>query len=346
MRSVSRFESNLLSLLRCLFGQVPVEQGLAVLAKPAPRPRCLSADAVALVEDTLAKGMVGWLGRLGMPRERHLRAGAVADGRLWQRTPPEELGLAFSPLSLEFLLQWLSNDWKTIATKIDDATVGDRLLFCLAHDRFRDLDVGRLLAEKWPPLHRDGLCRLMFLDELRDTDQRQSTIQWHVWTSGVGACVLEAMQEALAERWTLLERAKETRSEVQAMQSLGANQQRVLGEYLEALAVAERRDLARCFLMAGQQLLREAPTARRWIGKLQLQGQRLADRVQLYRAALALLVQFERLQQWERDCRGVGYFDEGYAASQLWKADWERFQASASCERAAAILHEVAPLRA
>ena len=105
MKSISRFEVNLLRVLRAVVQQAPVEHVLPLLVKPLPRPKCLSRDAVDLVEDTLAKGCVQFLARRGWMRERFMRAGTSTEGRLWQRSTPAELGLAFSPHALEFLLQ-------------------------------------------------------------------------------------------------------------------------------------------------------------------------------------------------------------------------------------------------
>src|SRR5947209_5453334 len=77
-------------------------------AEPPPPPACLSRPAVRLVKDALAKGCVFLLARRGGWRvERHLRGGRVAEGRLWQRTPPAELGLTFSRHALEFLV-WIT----------------------------------------------------------------------------------------------------------------------------------------------------------------------------------------------------------------------------------------------
>ena len=52
-----------------------------------------------------------------------------------------------------------------------------------------------------------------------------------------------------------------------------------------------------------------------------------------------------RLQQWERRARSVGFFDEGYHASQLWKADWERFEGDVLTERAQAVIRQLDPMR-
>ena len=61
-----------------------------------------------------------------------------------------------------------------------------------------------------------------------------------------------------------------------------------------------------------------------WLGGLHGSGPpRLADRLETHRAGLAVPRQAETLARWDRQARSVGYFDEGYAASQLWKEDWE-----------------------
>ena len=60
---------------------------------------------------------------------------------------------------------------------------------------------------------------------------------------------------------------------------------------------------------------------------------------------VTVLRQQPRLQEWERRARSVGYWDEGYAASQLWKADWERFQGDEVTERAQNIIRQLDPMR-
>ena len=56
------------------------------------RPKCLSADAVHLVLDSLSKGCVLYLVRAGgWKRDRFLRDGEPKFGRLWERSPVEKL---------------------------------------------------------------------------------------------------------------------------------------------------------------------------------------------------------------------------------------------------------------
>src|SRR5262245_31551504 len=97
MKSVSRFEADLLRQLSFFLQETPLAQVLHLFNEAPGRPRCLSRNAVAVVQDMLAKGCMLWLVRCGGWRvERFLRGDQVRSGRLWQRTPPDELGLAFS----------------------------------------------------------------------------------------------------------------------------------------------------------------------------------------------------------------------------------------------------------
>ena len=56
----------------------------------------------------------------GWRRERQLRSGQRVEGRLWERTPPGELGLTFSRQSLE-LLMWFTaeNPTDKLATVVE-----------------------------------------------------------------------------------------------------------------------------------------------------------------------------------------------------------------------------------
>src|SRR5216110_2737619 len=141
MRSVSRFEHNLLRLLHFFLRQAPVQQALPLLEAKLARPAWLNRDAIELVKDVLGKGCVLLLTRLGgWRRERHLRDDKIVEGRLWERTPPNQLGLTFSRNTLDFLM-WITaekaaedkNGWQHVA----DVTLGDMLLFYFAFEQLR-----------------------------------------------------------------------------------------------------------------------------------------------------------------------------------------------------------------
>src|SRR6476620_7070891 len=108
MQTVSRFEANLLRLLYFFLRREPIERALPLVENRCQAPTCLSRGAVRLVQDALSKGCTFLLAQHdGWRKERHLRGERVVEGRLWQRTPPGELGLPFSGHSLEFLV-WIT----------------------------------------------------------------------------------------------------------------------------------------------------------------------------------------------------------------------------------------------
>jgi hypothetical protein len=350
MQSVSRFEANLLRLLWYFLRREPLERVLPLLENRCKAPACLQRGAIHLVKDALAKGCVLQLARRGgWRRERFLRGGQVVEGRLWERTPPSELGLTFSPHVLGFLV-WITANrpgdserpWRP---REDELALGDRLLLYFAHEGLRNAAAGlgapALRAQQ--PFVQHALCWLAFPDDYvaAPADARPN---FAPWTNDVGACILEALQPELARHWIEVECGKERISDPQAMRGLGLAQERVLTAFLDAIEQAGRMDLARFLLQASAALLGPHAHAGTWMARLNVAGQRVADRVEIYQAATILPRTLERLQSWERRARGVGFFDEGYAASQLWKADWEQVQGDVLAERARAIVRQLQPM--
>jgi len=307
----------------------------------------LSRTAVELVQDSLAKGCVQFLARRGgWRRERHLRGNGVAEGRLWERTLPAELGLSFTKPALEFLV------WITAAALKDkktgwpepsvEGTAGDQLLLFLAYETLRELAISPELRAEFFAVH--PLCVLAYPEDFADTGAVE--LDFHPWTIGPGACILEALQSDLRRRWIHVERQKEQIAQGQAMRRLGKIQERVLTALFEAVEKAERRDLASFFPRAMAHLLTAQSTARQWLGGVEGLGGRLADRAEIQRAGLTAVRQLERMRNWETQARAIGYFDEGYAAAQWWKAEWERWEGDQICARAEAIRRQVDPLNA
>jgi hypothetical protein len=123
------------------------------------------------------------------------------------------------------------------------------------------------------------------------------------------------------------------------------SQEQALGAFLAAAAAVGRRDLARFVLAAAARLLAIEPPPSAWVAALDVGGLRIADRADVYRAATAFLRRLETLEAWQRHARGVGFLDEDYAASQLWKSDWEDFQGDQIIRRANAVIHALDPLQ-
>jgi hypothetical protein len=350
MQSVSRFEANLLRLLWYFLHREPPERALPLLDSRSNAPKCLNRNAVHLVKDTLAKGVVFLLARRGgWRRERFLRGDRAVEGRLWERTPPAELGLTFSAHTLEFLI-WITAQrpgdknppWRP---REEDLTLGDLVLLYFAHEGLRNagegLGAANLRTEQ--PFVQHGLCWLAFPEDYTaaPTGARPN---FAPWTNGTGACMLEALQPELARRWIEVESAKERIVEPQFMRVLGLSQERVLMAFLDAVEQAGRMDLARFLLHAAAALVGPHAHGGMWTARLEMSGLRVADRAATYQAATTFLRTLDRLQTWERRARGVGYFDEGYAASQLWKADWEQVQGDLLVERAHAIVRQLDPM--
>jgi hypothetical protein len=348
MKVVSRFEANLLRILRCFLQRVPLEQALPLIQDRCPQPPCLSRSAVALVQDSLAKGCMLLLARSGgWRRERFLRGDRVSEGRLWERTPPEQLGLVFSGQVLRFLI-WITAakpaDHKPRWTVADgELTAADLLLFYRAYSVLRDTGVAPLLRER-SPFVGNGLCRLAYPQDFAGGREGDRPL-FALWTNGVGACILEALQSELAHKWVQCERAKGRVGSWERMREFGRAQEAVLDTFLPALEAAGRLDLSRFLLQAASVLLTEEATPNAWVGGLREMGQRLADRLDTYRAALAFLRRLEVFRRWERRARGLGFVDEGYGAGQQWKAEWERWNGELLHSRAQTIIRQLDPMQ-
>jgi hypothetical protein len=351
MKAVTRFEFNLLRILHFFLGRVPLEQArpLVTALWEKARPKGLSKTAVELVQDALAKGTVEMLARAGGWRpEQFLRNGKAKEGRLWQRTPPRELGLPFSRHALDFLI------WITAVKPTDQRTnwmppekelaMGDLLLLYCAYAGLRTVpDVGPSLRAR-VTFSRHGLCRLAFPDDFAENADNPDP-DFAPWTTGLGACILEALQHALAASWLEIEREKCRVLDWQQLRALGRSQEQVLTHFLDAVEAAERPDLARFVMRAAAEVLTEDVRPAFWVGGLQSTGPRMADRQETNLAALALVRQFERFRRWERQARSVGYFDEGYGRCKLYLADWERCAGDVIAARAQAIVEALDPMR-
>jgi hypothetical protein len=304
---------------------------------------------VELIQDHLAKGCTLWLARWprgGWRRERFIRGDQVKDGRLWERSAPKDMGLVFSRHALRFLL-WITANKPTDAkanwsAPEKDLTPADCLLFYLAYTALRETEIAKHLKTR-PGFAGNSLLRLAFPEEFAVSGPGE-TIDYGPWVTGVGAIILEAMQPELTERWVASERAKSDMADWDKLRAHGRCQEAVLDAFLQAVETAGRRDLARFLLQASSRLLTNDATAQNWVNAKAASGVRLADRVETYRAALALVNRVERFRRWEQQARNVGYLDEGYAASQLMKADWEGVGGEQLAGCAQRIARELDPL--
>jgi hypothetical protein len=347
MAMVSRFEADLLHVLDGLLGRAPISQTLSILVRRNRRPRCLSPTAVRLIEDRLGKGLLSTIARNGgWHRERHLRGDLLAEGRLWERARPESLGLTFTAQTMHWLL-WLTADQPDSDPTPPDLdaermTLGDELVVFLT---FRALERTSLVERfrQTQAVRHNMLAALMFPEHIEIRDLSDPA-RWQRWFESPAVHMLEAWQRPLADRWVEMERSKAQIIRPERMRELGERQQAVLSAYTQACETAGRRDLLRFLWMAGRRLLDDATTIQNWIGSLDVQGLRMAERMECYRAAGVVLYHWDRLAGLRAWAESLGYFDDGYQASQLLKADWDRFDVERSLERARHLIRRLEPL--
>lgn len=348
--AVSRFEYNLLRILRFLVGQMPADQAMSLVYAKLPAPPCLSKVCVRIARDTLAKAGVLHLAKSGgWRRERFLVEHRPTEGRVWERLPLEERALVFGPSPLAFLL-WLTAEKPTDTADRWDAHGGlspaDELFFLMAYDQLKsEPEVALILSEK--RCFRDNpLVRLAYAGDFAAPGSIAVPDFTGCFT-GTRVAILECLQPVLAQRWIRSERAKGQIGDWKRMRLQGQAEFDTMRAYLKAANEARRPDLAR-FVMAANSILLAPPELGLgfWTGGLQGQGPaRLTDRIETQRAALAFPRQLETLQGWERQARNVGYYEEGYAASQLWKADWEQAGGDGLAAKARGLVERLDPLR-
>jgi FtsH ternary system domain X6 len=347
MTMVRPFEADLLRILHAVLGNSPVERAVEIAQASRPRPKCLAREALRLIEDTLAKGCVRKLAlRDGWRRERFLRGDGVVEGRLWERNSLETLGLTFSGRSLEFLIRLVAEvptGWSHKSGLFkDEPTLGDSVLFYFVYETFQATKVSEHLR-KFPFYSSEGLCRLAFPIDFADSADA-SDPDLSSWLDPSRVWILEALEGPLAEAWIVGERQKRKVADPVRLVSMAREQGRVINAFCSSIDAIGRRDLARFLLRVARELLRLGTGLESWTGALGFKGLRLADRAEANRAALAILSSLERLQGWEREARNIGYFDEGYAAAQLWKSAWERFSGEELRASARSLFRSADPL--
>jgi hypothetical protein len=347
MHLVSRFEANLLTIARAITGQVGLDEALHLLRHELLRPKCLSRTTIKLLKDSLTKGVVQRFATLGWQETRHLQAGQVVRGRIWQRTPLAARQLHFSPASVELLL-WLTashagKQESVLTTPLDAYTLGDRLLVVLTAIALERTELlGGLLHQH---VAREEPLLELLSPAAFDALPTSGSPNFDPWLSPERVWVLEALQSVLANWWADQEQAKRQQKDRNTLIQHGQRQQRILAAYLDALEAAGRYDLARFLLVAGGKLLLRPHVRDQWFANLDLYGLRLADRQQAYEWGLGVMSEFGRLARWRQEAGLVAYYDEGYAASQLFKADWDALRGDEVCAAAADLVRHFTSLQ-
>lgn len=346
-RTVSRFEANLIRVTRALVGRLSLAEALPLLLRREKAPKCLSRDCVRLVEDTLATGFTERFARLGWTIERHQRGHDVVTGRLWKRTRISDRTLAFSAESLRWLTWMTSDNFADPADKpklnLANLQIGDRLLwlqtvFVLNHA----LGVGELM--RLQGLREHALIALLFPD-LRAEQRVLDEVGFARWLRDDHAWAIEAFSGFLIDRWVRIEQAKRQSADLAQIRRVSAAQQQVLDAFLDHIARSGRWDLSLWMLTAAQTTLRAVPLGEPYFPKLQTSGLRMTERSMLYEQGLVLFRALERLRQHHADTQAIGFYDDEYQTSQLWKSEWERLHGDDICWQARELVQQSLPLR-
>jgi hypothetical protein len=250
---------------------------------------------------------------------------------------------------LEFLIWATAEKVQDTKTAWDappeELTPADELFFWMALDAFRaDPDLLAVLRKK-RAFRSNTLCWISFPGDLVDSDD-VTVPDFAPLFTGVRSVLLECLQMHLAKRWIESERAKGQVGDWKRMRTQGRAEFAALRAFLQAAEAANRTDLARFVLKTNAAVLQTDLTPVFWTGGLQGSGPpRLADRLDTQRSALAVPRQMEILEEWQRRAVYVGYFDEGYQASQMWKKEWEAANGDRVAVRARQAFEMLEPLR-
>lgn len=338
MKSLSRFEANLMSILYGLLGERPQSAIAAALDATLERPSCLTRDTVEMVQDALRKGLVKWLAETdGWQTQRFLRRDEVVQGRLWERSEASELAMDFTGHTLDFLMTITAGNDKDDASRwaprgLKPLALGDLIFLFKAFDTVREMRVARHWA-KMKAIRAHPLVALCM------PHRSAGNIDFTEWMDGTRASILEGLQSKLARDWAALELAKIEIAQINDLKLLGRRQVAVLTAFMDACEKANRLDLSR-FILSALRTTSEVENVSAWVS-MDLSSLKITERQEVYEAAAGFLSVAHRLRKWHEKCQATGYFDEGYAAAQLWLVDWERYDSERVVERALALRQEL-----
>jgi len=345
-RVVNKFEGRLITILRGIVRLGPMDAALPCVFEKMPAPRGLGTTCVQLACDSLAKGCIQYLAKIGGWRhERFLRDGQPIEGRFWERIPLAERQLTFSRHALEFLI-WLTAEHPTHAKMFDppfdELTLADELLFFLAYDALRDTEAGPVWRSK-RLFARNALCRLHYAEEFTEIVQ---PVDFQPWVHGLGAAIVEVMQSPLAERWYSVECGKRAIGDWKRYQSIADAQDQVVESFLGAVEQAKRLDLARFLLHAAVRYCTPTRDKDDLLGGLQSSGPpRLAERYRAQRQWAVLARVLHRMKDWQRQARSIGFMDDGYPAAQFLLNEWDAVGADDAIISARKLLRQLEPVR-
>lgn len=312
---MTRAETNVLTLARVAVGAVPAMDAMRLLISSVSVPQKLGPTARAALSDTLARGTVLSLVRQGgwMP---------VADQRLWERTakaPPLEF-----TSNVVRILNWLL---ATPLTEVEHAplqlkgtlTIAEDAFVALLIDRLRgtgcEAALARQAALRKGPLTVLTHAGLFARDVPIDAVPKFDVVALTPW--------LEGFRSLFARSWLAVERTRRDLIEPSLLIRVGRAQEDVLGEYLDALNTAGRRDLATFLIDTAAQWVTAERKVDDFTRSMALDAP-LRERTDARRRSAALMRALAILRTWDQEHRSVRFIDDGYELAQRLVADWER----------------------
>lgn len=324
---VSSFEGRLLSILDGLLGRTSSADLARRLAEPAAGPRTLRRSTVRLIERRLQRGLVWPLARGGWPRTACFTQGRSIRGRLWERHPVESMALRFSSFTVE-LLFWLGSGAATqprsAAILPETIRSGDRVLAVHAWGVLRETPLAAA-CKNVVPWSNDGLLRLLWP---KDFAGPAAACDFTPWFAPASQWLLEAWQRGLESQASERLLARLRSNDAGVLHADGEVERRTFDAFLRHADAAGRRDLALWILAAAGRALHRVPNPDPSHASLESAATSSASGpdqpAEGVRPAWCLLDALDVLRAWNADAGRTGFLDEDYAASQHWKAAWER----------------------
>ncbi len=321
-------ERELIAVARAVMGQGSFASIEPTLASAVTIER-LGPSAMGILEDTLAKGVVKMLARLGGAEPR-LRPGASASAaRVFEvRGAPV---LAFGPYTFE-LLRWLTasalDDPSTTELDAIPRTLGDHVVAYLALRLVVDTRLERVVARQ-PALRRSSLAWLGHAGALaRKEHAGEPPAIAELLALDDARTVVECLAGDLAQRWIRASRVSTDSGQLAIPDALriGAAQQRTLTDFLDALERLGRWDLATFLVDAGTRLLKPGTTtsdvAARALAPVSNTGL-LRERTEVRRRSGAVFHALGRIGARREQLSLVRFFEDGYDEAQLLLGSWE-----------------------
>ncbi|MBX3231002.1 MAG: hypothetical protein KIT84_36695 [Labilithrix sp.] len=316
----------------------------ASLASATP-VKLLPPRTMRLLEDTLAKGAVRMLARLGGARAV-VRAdtGSIKPARVYDVRPVPVL--AFGKYTFE-LLRWMTRTALGVMGAapftLAPATAGDELVAYLAHRLVAGRRFERNLAlSVTSPLATLGFARAIARANVTPPVPAFDALL----ARDEGRVVVECLAGDLAQRWATSASWGTEELDAEVALRIASHERATLDAFADALAKIERWDLATFLVDAARTALPPGERAERVAARAAppvRAGGTLRVRTEARQRSGALFHAAARLSRTYESSARVGFIDEGYDVAQALLTSWSHLGRE-GFGRAAAVVTELGSL--